>query len=67
MPPDPRANVNLSNNGIINKEPPNNINKDNKDYSNINNQDLTIVYNKVIGSNKEEVLLLNILGEDKDI
>ena len=67
MPSNPRANSNLSNNSIINKELLNNIDKDNKDYSNINNQDLTIVYNKVIGGGKEEVLLLNILGEDKNI
>ena len=66
MPPNLHTNINLSDNGVINKEPPNNINKDNKDYSNINNQDLTIVYNKVIGGSKE-VLLFNILGEDKDI
>ena len=66
MPPDPYTNVNLSNNGVIDKEPPNNIDKDNKDYGDINNQDLTIVYNKVIGGSKEEILLLNILGEDKD-
>ncbi len=67
MPPNLCANVNLSNNGVINKELPNNINKDNKDYSNINNQDLTIAYNKVIRNSKEEILLFNILGEDKDI
>ncbi len=67
MPPDLYININLSNNSIIDKELPNNINKDNKDYSNINNQDLTIAYNKVIGGSKEEVLLLNILGEDRDI
>ena len=66
MPPNLYANINLSNNSIINKEPPNNIDKDNKDYGDINNQDLTIAYNKVIGGSKE-VLLLNILGEDKDI
>ena len=66
MPPNPRANINLSNNGVIDKEPPNNIDKDNKDYGDINNQDLTIAYNKVIGGSKE-VLLLNISGEDKDI
>ena len=66
MPPDLYANVNLSNNSIVNKEPPNNINKDNEDYSNINNQDLTIAYNKVIGGSKEEVSLLNILEEDED-
>ena len=66
MPPDPRADVNLSNNGIVDKEPPDNINEDNKDYGNINNQDLTMAYNKVIGGSKE-VLLLNILGEDEDI
>ena len=66
MPPDLYADVNLSNNSIVNKEPPNNINKDNEDYSNINNQDLTIAYNKVIGGSKEEVSLLNILEEDKD-
>ena len=65
MPPNPRANINFGNNGVINKEPPNNIDKDNKDYGDINNQDLTIAYNKVIGSSKE-VLLLNILGEDKN-
>ena len=67
MPPDLRVNINLGNNSIIDKKPPNNINEDNKDYSNINNQDLTIVYNKVIGSSEEEVLLLNILREDEDI
>ena len=66
MPPNLYANVNLSDNGVIDKEPPNNIDKGNKDYSGINNQDLTIAYNKVIGGSKE-VLLLNILGEDKDI
>ena len=67
MPPNPCTNINFSNNGVIDKELPNNINKDNKDYSNINNQDLTIAYNKVIGGSKEEVLLLNILREDKNI
>ena len=36
MPSDPHTNVNLSNNSIIDKEPPDNINKDNKDYSDIN-------------------------------
>jgi hypothetical protein len=65
MPPDPRADVDLSNNGVIDKEPPNDIDKDNKDYSNINDQDLTIAYDEVIGGG-EEVLLLNILGEDED-
>ena len=65
MPSNLHVDVNLSNNSIVNKEPPNNINKDNKDYSDINDQDLTIVYNKVIGGS-EEVSLLNILGEDKD-
>ena len=58
MPPDLRANVNLSNNGVIDKEPPDNIDKDNKDYGDINDQDLTIAYNEVIGGSKEEVLLL---------
>ena len=66
MPPDPCANINLSDNSIINEEPPNNIDKGNKDYSSINNQDLTIAYNKVIGGSKE-VLLLNILRENEDI
>jgi len=37
MPFNLHTNINLSNNSIINKELPNNINKDNKDYSNINN------------------------------
>jgi len=36
MPPNLHTNINLSDNGVINKEPPNNINKDNKDYSDIN-------------------------------
>jgi hypothetical protein len=36
MPPDPRAEVNLSDNGVIDKEPPNDIDEDNKDYSDIN-------------------------------
>src|SRR6266568_4980931 len=66
MPPNLYINVNLSDNSIIDKKPPNNINEDNKDYSNINNQDLTMAYNKIIGGGKEEVSLLNILGEDKD-
>ena len=65
MPPNPRADINLSNNGVIDKEPPNNVNKDDKDYSNINNQDLTMAYDKVMGGG-EEVLLLDISGEDKD-
>ena len=66
MPPDPRANVNLGNNSVVDKELLNNINKGNKDYSSINDQDLIIAYNKVIGGSKE-VLLFNILGENKDI
>ena len=66
MPPDPYANVNLGDNGVINKELPNNIDEGDKDHSGINDQDLTMAYNKVIGGSKE-VLLLNILGEDKDI
>ena len=66
MPPNLYTNINLSNNGIIDKKLLDNIDKGNKDYSGINNQDLTIAYNKVVGGNKE-VLLLNILGEDKDI
>ena len=66
MLPNPHTNINLSNNSIVDKEPPNNINEDNKDYSNINNQNLTIAYNKVIRGNKEEVSLLNILEEDED-
>jgi hypothetical protein len=36
MPPNLRADVNLSDNGVIDKEPPNNIDKDNKDYGDIN-------------------------------
>ena len=67
MPPNPRANINLNNNSVVNKKPPNNIDKDNKDYSNINNQDLTMAYNKVIGGSKEEISLLNIFREDKNI
>ena len=66
MPLNPYTNINFGNNSIINKKPPNNIDKDNKDYSTINNENLTITYNKVIGGSKE-VLLLNILGEDKGI
>ena len=65
MPPNPYTNINLGNNSVIDKEPPNNIDKGNKDYGGVNNQDLTIAYNKVIGGSKE-VLLLNILGEDKN-
>ena len=53
--------------GVVDEEPPDNIDKDDKDYGNINDQDLTIVYNKVMGGSKEEVLLLNISGEDEDI
>ena len=66
MPPNLYANVNLSNNSVIDKKPPNNIDKDNKDYGDINDQDLTIAYNEVIGGGEEEVLLLNISGEDED-
>ena len=66
MPPNPRADVNLGDNGVIDKEPPDNIDEDNKDYGDINNQDLTMAYDKVIGGSKKEVLLLNILEEDKD-
>ena len=65
MPPNPRADVNLSDNSVVDKEPPDNIDKDNKDYSNINNQDLTMAYNKAIGG-REEVLLLNILNMWRD-
>jgi hypothetical protein len=36
MPPNPHADINLSNNSVINEEPPNNIDEDNKNYSNIN-------------------------------
>jgi hypothetical protein len=36
MPPDPRTDVNLSHNGVIDKEPPDDIDKDNKDYGDIN-------------------------------
>ena len=56
MPPNLYTNINFSNNSIIDKELPDNI----------NDQDLTMAYNKVIGGSKEEVLLLNIFGEDKD-
>ena len=66
MPPDPRTNVNLSNNSVVDKKPPNNIDEDNEDYSNINNQNLTMAYNKIIGGSKE-VSLLDISGEDEDI
>ena len=65
MPPNLCANINFGDNSIINKEPPDNIDKGNKDYSSINNQDLPIAYDKVIRGS-EEVLLLNILGEDED-
>jgi hypothetical protein len=65
MPPNLYANVNLSDNGIIDKEPPSNIDKGNKDYGGINNQDLTMAYNKVIGGSKE-ASLLNILGKDEN-
>ena len=37
MPPDPRADVNLGDNSVVDKEPPDNIDKDDKDYSDINN------------------------------
>ena len=67
MPPNLRADINLSNNGVVDKEPPDDIDEDDEDYSNINNQDLTMAYNKVIGGSKEEILLLNILKEDEDI
>ena len=65
MPSNLCTNINFSNNSVINKKPPNNIDKGNKDYSSINNQDLIIAYNKVIQGSKK-VLLFNILGEDKD-
>ena len=67
MPPDPRADVDLGDNGVVDEEPPDDIDEDDEDYSNINNQDLTMAYNKVIGGSKEEILLLNILKEDEDI
>ena len=65
MPPDPRTDVNFGDNGVIDKKPPDDIDKDNEDYGDINNQDLTMAYDEVIGGNKE-VLLLNISGEDED-
>ena len=37
MPPDPRIDVNLGDNGVIDEEPPDDIDEDNKVYSNINN------------------------------
>ena len=65
MPPNPHTNVNLGNNGVINKELPDDIDKGN-DYSSINDQDLTMAYDEVMGGG-EEVLLLDISGEDKDM
>ena len=62
---DPCTDVNLSDNGVVDEEPPDDIDKDDKDYSDINNQDLTMAYNKVMGGGKE-VSLLNISGEDED-
>ena len=35
MPPNPRTDVDFSNNGIIDKEPPNNIDKDNKEGNSV--------------------------------
>ena len=66
MPPNPCANVDFGDSGDIDKEPPDNINEGNEDYGGINDQDLTMAYNKVIGGG-EEVSLLNILGEDEDM
>ena len=66
MPPDLYTNVDLNNNGVIDEELPDDINKGDKDYGGINDQDLIMAYDKVMGSG-EEVLLLDILGEDKDI
>jgi hypothetical protein len=37
MPPNLCANIDFSNNSVIDKRPPNNIDKDDKDYGNINN------------------------------
>jgi len=37
MPPDPYANVNLGDNGVVDKEPPDNIDKGDEDYGGINN------------------------------
>jgi hypothetical protein len=64
MPPDPRANINLGDNGVIDKEPPDDIDKDNKDYGDINDQDLTMAYNKVMGGGEEEVSLLEDTWRD---
>ena len=65
MPPNPRANVNLSDNGVIDKEPPDNIDKDNKDYGNINDQDLTMAYDEAMAGG-EEVSLLDISDTWRD-
>ena len=62
---DPCTDVNFSDNGVVDEEPPDDIDKDDKDYSDINNQDLTMAYNKVMGGG-EEVSLLDISGEDED-
>ena len=65
MPPDPHTDVDLSNNGVVDKKPPDNIDEDNKDYGDINDQDLTMAYDEVMGGG-EEVSLLDISGEDED-
>ena len=65
MPPDPRADVNLGDNGVVDEEPPDDIDEDDEDYGNINDQDLTMAYDEVMGGG-EEVSLLDISGEDED-
>ena len=66
MSPDLCTNVDLGDNSVVDEEPPDDINEGNEDYGGINDQDLTMAYDEVIGGGKE-VLLLDILGEDKDI
>ena len=64
MPPDPCANVDLGDNGVVDEEPPDDMDEGDEDYGGINDQDLTMEYDEVMGGG--EVSLLDISGEDED-
>ena len=49
MPPDPCANVDLGDNGVVDEEPPDDIDEGNKDHGGVNDQDLTMAYDEVMG------------------
>jgi len=49
MPPDPCANVDLGDNGVVDEEPPDDMDEGDEDYGGINDQDLTMAYDEVMG------------------